>query len=200
MSVGTVLALFTVNRQHLTEQRNRRSTDMKILSIVFAVILLIGSAGTVMAGPKGPPSDAAGAPGIGRGMGQGSGCGMGPCGAGGAALANLNLSDEQAVKIQALREAHLKDIVPIQNQLFSARNELRLLWNQTDPDIGQITAKQQEMDALRSQLREKVTQHLLEVRKLLTPEQQAKLAVTGPGMGRGMGGGHGRGGAGMCAW
>ena len=44
---------------------------MKILSILFAVILLIGSAGMVMAGPKGPPPDAAGAPGIGRGMGSG---------------------------------------------------------------------------------------------------------------------------------
>ena len=173
---------------------------MKILSIVFAVILVIGSAAMVMAGPKGPPPDAGGAQDIGRGMGPGPGCGMGPCGAGGAALANLNLSDEQAVKIQALRETHLKNIAPIQDQLFSARNELRLLWNQPDPDAGQIAAMQQEMDALRSQLREKVTQHLLEVRKLLTPEQQAKLAVTGPGMGRGMGGGHGRGGAGMCAW
>ena len=173
---------------------------MKILSIVFAVILLIGSAGMVMAGHKGPPPDAAGAPGIGRGMGPGTGCGMGPCGAGGAALANLNLSDEQAVKIQALRETHLKNIAPIQDQLFSARNELRLLWNQPKPNADEITAKQQDMDTLRSQLREKVTQHMLAVRKLLTPEQQAKLAVTGPGMGRGMGGGHGRGGTGMCAW
>ena len=173
---------------------------MKILSIVFAVILVIGSAAMVMAGPKGPPPDAGDAPGIGRGMGLGPGCGMGPCGAGGAALANLNLSDEQAVKIQALRETHLKNIAPIQDQLFSARNELRLLWNQPDPVAAQITAKQQDMDTLRSQLREKVTQHLLEVRKLLTPEQQARLTLSGPGMGRGMGGGHGRGGAGMCAW
>ena len=173
---------------------------MKILSIVFAVILLIGSAGMVMAGPKGTPPDAAGAQDIGRGMGRGPGCGMGPCGAGGAALANLNLSDEQAVKIQAHRETHLKNIAPIQDQLFSARNELRLLWNQPKPNADEITAKQQDMDALRIQLREKVTHHLLEVRELLTPEQQARLAVTGPGMGRGMGGGHGRGGAGMCAW
>jgi Spy/CpxP family protein refolding chaperone len=179
---------------------------MKILSVLFAVILLIGSAGMVMAGPKGPPPDAAGAPGTERGMGPGcgmgpgAGCGMGPCGAGGAALANLNLTDEQAVQIQALREAHMKDIAPIQDQLFSARNELRLLWNQPDPDASQITAQQKKMDALRSQLREQVTQYMLDVRKVLTTEQQAKLAVTGSGMGRGMGGGHGRGGAGMCAW
>lgn len=181
---------------------------MKILSVLFAVILLIGSAGMVMAGPKGPPPDAAGAPGTGRGMGSGSGCGMGPgagcgmgpCGAGGAALANLNLNDEQVAKIQALRETHLKAIAPLQDQLFSARNELRLLWNQPDPKAAQITDQQQKMDDLRSQLREKVTEHLLEVRELLTPEQKARLTVTGPGMGRGMGGGHGRGGAGMCAW
>jgi len=112
----------------------------------------------------------------------------------------LNLSDDQAVKIQALRETHLKNIAPIQDQLFSARNELRLLWNQPKPNADEITAKQQDMDALRIQLREKVTHHLLEVRELLTPEQQARLAVTGPGMGRGMGGGHGKGGAGICAW
>jgi len=173
---------------------------MKILSIVFAVILVIGSAGMVMAGHKGPPPDADGAQGLGRGMGPGTGCGMGPCGAGGAALANLNLSDEQAVKIQALRETHLKDIAPIQDQLFSARNELRLLWNQPNPDAGQIAEMQQKMDDLRSQLRQEVTQHLLKVRGLLTTEQKARLVVVGPGMGRGMGGGHGRDGAGMCAW
>jgi Spy/CpxP family protein refolding chaperone len=173
---------------------------MKILSIVFAVILVIGSAAMVMAGPKGPPPDADSTQDIGRGMGTGPGRGMGPCGAGGAALANLNLSDEQAVKIQALRETHLKDIAPIQKDLFDARNELRLIWNQPDPDTDQITDQQKKMDALRTELREKVTLHLLKVRDLLTPEQKAQLAVAGPGMGRGMGGGHGRGGAGMCAW
>jgi periplasmic protein CpxP/Spy len=181
---------------------------MKILSVLFAVVLLLGSAGMVIAGPKGPPADATGAPGVGRGMGPGpgcgmgaaGGCGMGPCGAGGAALANLNLNDEQVAKIQALRETHLKAIAPLQDDLFSIRNELRLLWTQPNPDADQITDKQKEMDAYRIQLREKVTQHMLEVRKLLTPEQQARLAVTGPGMGRGMGGGHGKGGAGMCGW
>ncbi len=163
---------------------------MKKMIVLTALVVLLGSTSLAMArGGMGG--------GMGPGMGGGMGCamgGMGPGMGGGMvfhALDNLNLSAEQWSKVQALKEAHLKDVVPLQNQLFAKRNELRLLWSQANPDAGQIQAKQKELGDLHTQMRLKATQLFFEVRKVLTPEQQTKLSVMGPGMGRGWH--HGRG-------
>ncbi len=67
--------------------------------------------------------------------------------------------------------------------------------------IGEkILAKQKEINTLRAQLQEKGTKNRLEMRKILTPEQQAQLGAYGPGFGMGhgmkggmMGGGFGPG-------
>jgi Spy/CpxP family protein refolding chaperone len=58
---------------------------------------------------------------------------------------------------------------------MSKKLELKALWVQTNPDEGKILAKQKEINALRVQLQEKATQNRLEMRKILSPEQQAKL-------------------------
>ena len=125
---------------------------MKKLSILFMVIMLVISATIAMAGP------------------WRCGSGMGP-----NALANLDLSAEQATKIQALREARLKEVSPVRNQLFGKRAELRLLWVQINPDQDKIRAKQKEISNLRDQIQEKTTKYRLELRKALTPEQRAQL-------------------------
>ena len=102
------------------------------------------------------------------GGGMGMGCGMGP-GMGGMmfhSLDQLNLSTEQWSKVQSLRDAHMKEVMPIQNQLFAKNNELRLLWNQTNPDGAQVKAKEKELGELQMQMREKATQFMLDVRKV----------------------------------
>jgi Spy/CpxP family protein refolding chaperone len=98
-----------------------------------------------------------------------------------------NLTAEQSSKIQALQKAHLDEIAPLQEDLFKKRTELRSLWLTQNPDQAKITALQKEILNLQSKLQEKGTNLSLEIRKLLTPEQQAQMAVFGPGMGRGMG-------------
>ncbi len=123
----------------------------------------------------------------------------------------LNLTSEQMQKLQALGESFLKEKIPLRNELMLKRVELRGLWMQTNPDEGKILAKQKEMNSLRAQLGEKVTKFRLEMRKILTPEQQAKLINLrehlrhtyhsrygggfgfgpGPGYERGMGAGYG---------
>jgi Spy/CpxP family protein refolding chaperone len=55
------------------------------------------------------------------------------------------------------------------------------------PEQEKILAKQKEIDALRTQLQEKATKNRLEMRKVLTPEQQAQLGADGPGFGPGYG-------------
>jgi Spy/CpxP family protein refolding chaperone len=143
--------------------------------LIAAALVLIAS--WAVAGPGGMG-------GWGRGMGPGYG--TPPMGA-------PNLTPEQSQQLQELRQSYFNDIGPLQNQMFSKRAEMRMLWSQANPDAGKIAAKQQEIQALETQLREKATQHQLAVRKILTPEQLAQMPGMGYGMGPGMGGRmHGR--------
>lgn len=130
-----------------------------------------------------------------KGPGWGRGYGSGPYyGPDERAFSQLNLTAEQTAKINALRDAYLKDTKPVQDKLFSKRGDLRLLWLQTNPDQDKILAVQKEIRGLRDQLQDKMTNQRLEVLKVLTPEQQEK--VKSFRMGRGFGPGM-RGGAGM---
>ena len=130
------------------------------------------------------------------------GFGGGPWG-GPASWRGLNLTPEQTAKIDELRTAFLKDTKPLRDQMFSKRGDLRLLWLDKNPDQAKIAAAQKEVRALRDQLQDKRTAFMLEVRKNLTPEQQARFNSycqggfgQGRGMGMGPGGGRGMGGPG----
>ena len=104
----------------------------------------------------------------------------------------LNLTAEQKTKIADMRSAHLKDVKPLQDQMFSKKGDLRLLWQEKNPDQAKITAKQKEIRALRDQIEDKSTNHRWAIYKELTPEQQETLRAYGPA-GRCMGGGFGPG-------
>jgi len=146
----------------------------RILLIVAALVLL-GS--WAVAGPGG-----------GMGPGMGPGYGMAPGG-----VSTLDLTPEQTQKIQELRQSYLNEVAPLQNQMFSKRAELRMLWAEAAPNQGKIAAKQREVLELENQLREKATQHQFAMRNILTPEQQAQLPGMGLSMGPGKGGRmHGR--------
>lgn len=140
-----------------------KKTSILALSMVLAVALMASAA---LAGP-----------GYGRGFGLGYGYGY---------PAIPNLTAEQSAKIQALQKAHLDEVAPLQQQLLAKRNELRTLWLNPKPDQALIAAKQKEILTLQSQLTEKATNLRLEMRKVLTPEQQAQLGAFGygPGIGK----------------
>lgn len=144
---------------------------MKKLTIILGVVLL---AATV----------ASNAPAYG---GRG---GMGPGAAYGFSFddrmaSTLNLTAEQTTQIREMREALLKEIVPLQNKLYAKRNELKLLWLQKTPAEEKIAAANQEVRTLRGQIQDKMTSHRLAVMKILTPEQQAKIQSYGNGRGFG---------------
>jgi Spy/CpxP family protein refolding chaperone len=102
-----------------------------------------------------------------------------------------DLTDEQSAQIQALRDGFLKEIEPLQKELFAKGTELRSLWSSSTPDPAAVTAKQKEILNLQTQLQEKGTNLGLEIRKILTPEQLAQLpafsqdSAFGPGAGFG---------------
>jgi Spy/CpxP family protein refolding chaperone len=121
--------------------------------------------------------------GPGGGPGAGRGCGYRSEGV----LTKLNLTDEQKVKIEALETAHFKEVKPIQEKMFDKSLELRRLWLQANPDKDKITAAQKAVRALRDEMQDKATVMRLEIRKVLTPEQNEKLANLGWGRGPGFG-------------
>ena len=152
---------------------------MKKMIVAVFVVTLLAASGLAMA--------------QGWGRGAGMGPGYGPCATGygpGGWAAALNLSPEQNQKMQALRESHFKETIPLRNEIMSKRLELRTLWAQTNPDQEKILAKQKEINALTAQFQEKATKHRLEMRQVLTPEQQAKIG-TFPGGPGGFGPGYG---------
>lgn len=119
-----------------------------------------------------------------RGAGYGMGGGYGP-GYGYAAIPNL--TPEQSSTLQALQQAHLKEVAPLQEDLLKKKTELRSVWLSQNPDQAKITALQTEVLALQGKVQEKGTAYRLEARKVLTPEQQAQLTAYGSGSGHGMG-------------
>jgi Spy/CpxP family protein refolding chaperone len=149
---------------------------MKKMIVGLMVVALLATAGVAMAQGWGR--------GMGYGPGPGCGSGYGPQGSWGPAL---NLTAEQNQKIQAMRESFFKETLPLRNEMQTKQLELRTLWAQTNPDQEKILAKQKEVNSLKAQMQEKGTRHRLEMRKILTPEQQAQIGAFGPGFGPGYG-------------
>jgi len=151
----------------------------KIVIIGLSLILGLGlMAITVMA--QGP--------GFGRAFGVGPG--YGPPG-------NFfaNLTPEQSAKIQSLQQAHLQAVTPLQQELLAKGTELRSIWSTPNPDPAVVTAKQKEIWDLRSKLQEMTNNLRMQIREVLTPDQQAQFDSFGPrrGMGPRMGFGPGMG-------
>jgi len=123
---------------------------MKRISQLFLVGLMVIFAGTAMAGPWG------------RGMGQGNGMGPYPYDA-------ANLTADQAAQMQTLRESFLKEVSPLQSEMFTKKSEMRTLWAASNPNEGNISTLQKELLVLQGKMQEKRLQFNLESRKIVNP-------------------------------
>ena len=99
----------------------------------------------------------------------------------------LNLTDEQKTKIEVLQTAHLKEVRPLQEKMSDKSVELRKEWLKANPDKDKINAAQKEIRTLRDNIEDKGTVFKLEIRKVLTPEQNEKMANSRWGRGSGFG-------------
>jgi protein CpxP len=125
-------------------------------------------------------------------FGWGRGPGYGPCARGDSqGPAGLSLTAEQTAKIKEMREAQWKEMKPLQEQMFTKRDEIRKLWLEPNPDQAKITAAQKEMRSFRDQMEDRMTAYRLEAAKVLTPEQREKIGSFGQGRGSGRRSGHG---------
>ena len=108
----------------------------------------------------------------------------------------LDLTPEQAAKIQGLRESYLRDTLPWRNELIVKRFDLRDLLRNPQAAPQAILGKQREISDLEAKIQERGLLLHIEMRKVLTPEQIKLLpphwgGMPGspgmPGRGRGMG-------------
>ncbi len=123
---------------------------MKRISQLFLVGLMVIFAGAAMAGPGG------------RGMGQGYG--MGPY-----SYDAANLTADQAAQMQTLRESFLKEVSPLQSEMFAKKSEMRTLWAGSNPDEVKISTLQKDLLELQGKMQEKRLQFNLEARKIVNP-------------------------------
>lgn len=117
----------------------------------------------------------------------GPGPGRGNCMNRLAGLERLDLTKDQKTRIEALQTDHEKATRGLRDKIFDKSVELRKLWLAANPDKDKIRAAQKELNTLRDEMQEKATVMKLEIRKVLTPEQNEKLADMGWGRGLGFG-------------
>lgn len=112
----------------------------------------------------------------------------------------LNLTSEQADKVQELQTNHFNSTQELRDKMEQVMLEIRSLRWETGADQADFEAKLQELDNLRSQLNDMRQEQRNEMRAQFTDEQLDQMAENGclgdgPRAGhRGMGGGPGFGG------
>jgi Spy/CpxP family protein refolding chaperone len=91
-------------------------------------------------------------------------------------LANyLSLSESQRKKVESLNGAFYPRITEIRAQLAQERAELSDLLGESPPNQEKIEVKINEIASLQVQLEREVINHLVEMQKILTPEQRNKF-------------------------
>jgi Spy/CpxP family protein refolding chaperone len=102
----------------------------------------------------------------------------------------LNLSQDQIATLKALHADFVEATKATREQLRDKMSELAALWADDQSTAADIKAKAEEIEALRSIIRNTGIDYLVRARNVLTPEQRTKLSElikNRPGFGGGMG-------------
>ena len=83
-----------------------------------------------------------------------------------------DLSDDQKEKIKDLKTAHMKEVMPLKNELNEKRAHLKTISTGDNADINKIYAAIDEMSKIRTNIQKKGAKHRQDVRKVLTEDQQ----------------------------
>lgn len=87
----------------------------------------------------------------------------------------LVLSDAQAEQMKVLKESFQSNTNPIRAALRIKREQLLQLLTAAKSDRAKIDSVQSEIDSLQAELQRLVIDHLLDEKKILTPEQQSRF-------------------------
>jgi Spy/CpxP family protein refolding chaperone len=89
----------------------------------------------------------------------------------------LNLSEEQITEINKTLLDFQKDTVELRNSIQIRELEVKALLLEPQTELVKIKAKLQEIADLQIELKVKTIEKYLEIKDLLTPEQQTKLPL-----------------------
>lgn len=92
-------------------------------------------------------------------------------------IKSLNLSEEQITEINKTLLDFQKDTVELRNSIQIRKLEVKALLLEPQTELVKIRAKLEEIADLQVELKVKTIEKYLEVKDLLTPEQQAKLPL-----------------------
>ena len=92
-------------------------------------------------------------------------------------IESLNLSKEQETEINKTLLDFQKDTVELRNSIQIRELEVKALLLEPQTELVKIRAKLQEIADLQVELKVKTIEKYLEVKDLLTPEQQEKLPL-----------------------
>jgi len=95
-------------------------------------------------------------------------------------IKSLNLSEEQITEINKTLLDFQKNTLELRNSLQIKELEVRALLLQPLTEMTKIKAKYEEIAGLQVEIRVKTIERYLEIKGLLTPEQQAKLPLGVP--------------------
>jgi Spy/CpxP family protein refolding chaperone len=87
----------------------------------------------------------------------------------------FDLTPAQRAQVDRLQQLRLERTSPLKQDLARARRELITLLRQPDPDRKAVTAKLREISRLEEAIQGEFVQHLLRMKKVLTPAQQERL-------------------------
>lgn len=89
----------------------------------------------------------------------------------------LNLSEEQITEINKILLGFQKDTLELRNRTQIKELEIKALLLEPETELVKIRAKLEEIADLQVELKVRTIEKYLEIKGLLTPEQQAKLPL-----------------------
>lgn len=171
---------------------------MKRSIALILVGALVLAAGIVLAQQMGMPTGAGPRAGMAT-PGPGAGMMKGDCWAMGSGMAEqlkkqLNLTAEQVTALDTIRKDFMDSTQSIREQLKTKHDQMATLWMADQPDAAAIKDLANQMDTLRTQMRDIAIDHAIQAIAVLTPTQRAQVKAwmqKNPHMMMGMG-------CGMC--
>lgn len=89
----------------------------------------------------------------------------------------LNLSEEQIAEVKKISLDFQKDTLELRNRTQIKELEIKALLLEPETELVKIRAKLEEIADLQVELKVRTIEKYLEIKGLLTPEQQAKLPL-----------------------
>lgn len=89
---------------------------------------------------------------------------------------HLSLSESQVEEMELLGESFDQKVIPLRAELNEKREQLVKMLMESEPNREEINVKLSEIDSLQAELQKGVINHLLQVKGVLTPEQQENFS------------------------